>query len=103
MLRVNIWEACLVAVSVDGFNARFTASAALSGDDDGVAYAPISQPAWAAVVQSITPGCVELSCGGQLGTVTCTVRLGLPEGKTLGGRAMEHLTLKKKTDRLLLL
>lgn len=93
MSREDIREARLVAVSINGLNAGFAASTALSGDDDGVAHAPVGQPARAAVVQAVAPGCVELSRGGQLRAVTHAVRFGLPEGETLRGGAVEHLTL----------
>lgn len=92
MPSVNLGEARLVAVAIDSSDPGFASSAALSRGDDGVAHAPVRQPARTAVVQSIIPGCVKLSGGGQLGPVTHAVGLGLPEGKTLGGGAMEHFT-----------
>lgn len=92
MPSVNLGEARLVAVAVDSSDPGFTASTALSRGDDGVAHTPVRQPARTAVVQSIIPGCIELSSSGQLGSVTHTVGLGLPEGQTLGGGTMEHFT-----------
>lgn len=92
MSSVNLGEARLVAVAIDGSDAGFTASTALPGGDDGVADAPVRQPAGTAEVQSVIPGHVQLSCGDQLGPVTQAVGLGLPEGEALGGGAMEHLT-----------
>lgn len=92
MSSVHLGEARLVAVAIHGSDSRFAASAALSGGDDGVAHAPVRQPTGTAVVQPVVPGGVQLSGGGQLGAVTQTVSLGLPEGEALGGGAMEHLT-----------
>lgn len=92
MSRLGLWEACLVAVSIDSSDPRFTTSTALPRGDDGVSHATIGEPPGAAVVQSIVPGCVKLSGGGHLRTMTQTVGLGIPEGETLGGGAMEHLT-----------
>lgn len=89
---VNLGEARLVAVAIDSSDPRFAASTALSGGDDGVAHAPVCQPARTAEVQSVVPGCVQLSRGDQLGPVTQTVGLGLREGEALGGGAMKHLT-----------
>ncbi|PWA23908.1 hypothetical protein CCH79_00010804 [Gambusia affinis] len=51
---------------------RFPSSTALSRSDNGVPHTPIRQPSRAAVVQSIVPGCIKLSRGGQLRTVAHT-------------------------------
>lgn len=102
MSRVSFGEACLVAVSIDGSDPRLTASTAFSRGDNGVPHTTVCQPPRAAVVQSIIPGCIQLSCGGQLCTMTQTVGLGLPEGKALGDGAMEHLTYRKENRFLCL-
>lgn len=93
---MGLGEARLVAVAVDGSDPGFTASAALSRGDDGVPHASVRQPPRTAVVQSVVPGCVQLSRGGQLRPVAQTVGFGLPEGETLGGGAMEHLTFTQE-------
>lgn len=93
---MNLGEARLVAVLVHGSDPRFTTPTALPRGDDRVAHAPVCQPAWTAVVQPIIPGHVQLSRGGQLGPVTQTVGLGLPESETLRGGTVEHLTLTQK-------
>lgn len=92
MSSVSLWEACLVVVPIDGPDPRLTTSTALPRGDNGIPHTPICQPSWTAVVQSIIPGSIQLSCGGQLCPVTQTVGLGLPEGQTLVGGAMEHFT-----------
>lgn len=96
MLGEMLGETSLVAVSIDGFNSWFSSSTALPGGDDGVPHASVRQPAWTAVVQSVVPGGVELRGGSQLRSVTHTVRLGLPEGETLGGGARKHLAFTEK-------
>lgn len=98
MSRLNLGEARLVVVAIDSFDARFTASTALSRGDDRIANAPVRQPPWGAVVQAIVPGCIQLSCGGQLCAVAHTEGFGLPESKTIAGQCMEHLTFKTETD-----
>lgn len=96
MFSVNLGEARLVAVSVHGSDPGFAAATALPRGDDRVAHTPVCQPARTAVVQPIVPGHVQLSRGSQLGPVTQTVGLGLPESETLRGGAVEHLTLPQK-------
>lgn len=94
MSSVNLWEARLVTETIDCPDPRLPSSTALSWGNDGVAHTPICQPAGAAVVQTIVPCCVQLSCSGQLGSQTQTVALGLQKPEALWGRAMEHLTFK---------
>lgn len=93
MSRVGLREARLVAVPIDGSDTRLPTPTALSRGDDGVAHTPICQPPWTAVVESVAPGCVQLSRGGQLCPMSQTVGLGLREGQVLVGGAMEHLAL----------
>lgn len=99
MFGVHLWEARLVAVPVYCSDSRFAASTAFPRGDDGVAHTPVRQPPRTAVVQPIAPGHVQLSGGGQLSTMTKTVCLGLPEGESLRGRAMEYLTFTQKGHR----
>lgn len=100
MAGVSLGEARLVAVAIDSPDPGFTATTALSRGDNGVAHASIRQPARTAKVQAITPGRVQLGLRGQLGTVCPAEGLGLPEGETPGGGAMEHLTCAQKDGSL---
>lgn len=93
---VTLREARLVAMAIDGSDPGFTTSTALPRGDNGVAHASIRQPARAAEVQPIVPRRVQLSCSGHFCPPTPTEGLGLPEGETLGGGAMEHLTCTQK-------
>lgn len=92
MASVIFEVACLVAVTVDCSDPRFTTTTALPRGDDGIAHTPVCQPARTAVVQPIIPGRVQLTNRGQLGAVTQTIGLGFPESETLGDGAMEHIT-----------
>lgn len=89
--RVKLGEARLVAVAVDGPDPGLPAPATLPWGHDGVADAPVGQPAGTAQVQPVTPGRVQLGRGDQLGPVAQAVSPGFPEGEALGGGAMEHL------------
>lgn len=89
---VTLGEARLVALTIDGPDPGLPTTTAFPRGDDGVAHASVGQPARAAEAQPVVPGRVQLSCSGHFCTVTPTEGLGLPEGETLGGGAMEHLT-----------
>lgn len=103
MARVRLGEARLVAMAIDGSDPGLTTATALPRGDNGVAHASIRQPARAAEVQPVVPRRVQLSCGGHFCTVTPAEGLGLPEGETLGGGAVEHLTCTQKDGCRLIL
>ena len=75
---MRLREPCLVAKAIDGADARLSSTTALPGDDYGVAHAPVGQPAGAAVVEAVVPGCVQLGRGGQLCPLVLAEGLGLP-------------------------
>ena len=75
---MRLGEPRLVAIAIDGADAGLPAATALPGDDDGVADAPVGQPAGAAVVEAVVPGRVQLGRGGQLRPMALAVGLGLP-------------------------
>lgn len=93
---LTLREARLVAMAIDGSDPGFTPTTALSRGDNGVAHASIRQPARTAEVQTIIPSGVQLSCSGHFCTATPTEGLGLREGETLGGGAVEHLTCTQR-------
>ena len=68
----------MVAKAIDGADAGFPAATALPRDHDGVAHAPVGQPAGAAVVEAVVPGRVQLGRGGQLRPLVLAEGLGLP-------------------------
>lgn len=92
-------EARLVAEPIHRPDPGLAAPTALSGGDDGVAHASVCQPPRAAVVQALVPGGVQLSCGGQLGSVAQAEGLGLPEGQALGGGSVEDLACMQRHGR----
>jgi hypothetical protein len=61
---VLVWVFCLVGEGVDGVYPGLAASTVGPWDMDGVADAAILQPAWTALVEALSPGGIELPCGG---------------------------------------
>lgn len=93
---VTLREARLVAMAIDGPDPGLTTTTGPPRGANGVAHAPIGQPARPAEAESVVPRRVQLGCRGHLSSVTPTEGLGLPEGETLGGGAMEHLTYTER-------
>lgn len=96
MASVTLGQAGLVAMAIDRPDPGFATTTALPRGDNGIAHAPIRKPARPAEAQTIVPGGEQLRCSGHLCTLTPTEGLGLPEGETLGGGAVEHLTYTHK-------
>lgn len=84
------WVSSLICVEVNGPHAQKTSSALGPADVDGVADAPVCQPAGVADVRATLPGQVELTGVGQLSSTRRARRHGLGEGELLSGRGVEN-------------
>lgn len=84
-------EARLVSEAVEGFDSGPRPAAALPGRRDGVADAPVGQPAGAAAIQTFAPRQVQLSRGGQLRPHLPAVPLGFHEGEALRDVQVKNL------------
>lgn len=90
-----IGEACLVGVGIDDVDPHLAASTVGSGSCDGIADTAIQQPAWAALVKSLVPSCVQLAGGGQGGVEFLAVLHGLLIGEAVIVAGEEDLTLER--------
>lgn len=86
----------LVDVEVHGSYPQQTPSALRPPDVDGVADAPVSQPACIAHIQTSLPGQVQLSCGGQQGPLLTTLFLSLRVGELSHRARVEHTAWERR-------
>lgn len=68
-------------MEVHGPHPQQSPSTLRPGDIDGVADAPVPQPAGVADIQASLPGQVQLACSSQLGPVLKALLLSLGEGE----------------------
>lgn len=89
-----IWEARLIGESIDAVDPSQPAPTLRLGNGDGEADAAVHQPAWGALVKSMFPGSIELTCGGQGGVQTLAVLHSLFVGEAVVVTGKEHLAWK---------
>lgn len=97
--RVLIGEPCLVWEGVDGMDPDLPASTVGPGGGDGVADAAVHQPSWAALVEALAPGGVDLCGGGQRGVEFATVQHSLVVGEAVVIAGEEDLTWPTQDTR----
>ena len=79
--RLRKWVSCLVCVEVNSSHPQQTSSALRPSNVDGVADAPVSQPASVTDIHPTLPGQVQLTCSGQLSAVLRAFHHSLREGE----------------------
>lgn len=81
--RARDGVACLVREQVDRSDSQEAASTLRPGNVDGVAYAPVAQPAGIAHVHAALPGQIKFSGGGKSGTQFTALILSFVESELL--------------------
>lgn len=85
-----VGEARLVVMQVHGAYTWPVPTAGRPRGHNGVPQGAVCQPARMALVQATTPGCVQLTRGGQCGLVACTRVQRLLEGEQLRAGGEEN-------------
>jgi len=93
------WEAGLISVTVHGPDAEQASPTLQSGYCDRVSYAAVGEPAVVTLVQTASPGSVELARGCQRRIPRLTFCTRLLKGHLSGHRSIVHFTWKKKMVR----